>query len=283
MKKILFILSIVATVCCGCWKREGFKYNDSERIFDSWKYTTQNVLAETVNLAFISNAWINGDDSIRRTIEDEYFPYTRIRHEGGDEYGIYDGTSLLFLINTGGKSIDDNDANWLITKYDTYSRYVQTAPLFYTSEKHTRMDIRHTGDNEWNVRLDSATCDGSTSDWTISVPGTETPVNLFETQYTLSGTGVYLFDGTSFNSDNTNSSVTMRYTLTEPIRQQVDTKPLFEFGTVDIVVSKAGFNDITVRAEIFSDDKYTITHNYNGVTTITTVNGNTSSTTTHND
>lgn len=285
MKKIIFILSIVATVCCSCWKIDGFRYNDRESIYNSWKYTTQNVLSETVNLAFISNAWINGNDSVRRAIEDEYFPYTRIRHEGGNEYGIYEGTSLLFIINTGGKAIDEDDASWLITKYDVYSRFVETAPIFYTSDKHTRMDIRHTGDNEWNIRLDSATCDGSTSDWTISVPGTETPVSLFDTQYTLGGTGVYLFDGTAYNKDGTyaESPVTMRYTLTEPIRQQVDTKPNFEFGTVDMVVSKAGHNDITVRVEIFSSDRYRITQQQNGVTTVTNIDGNTSSTTTSND
>ena len=283
MKKIIFILSIVATVCCGCWKIDGFRYNDHEGIFNSWKYTTQNVLSETVNLAFISNAWINGDDSVRRAVEDEYFPSTRIRHEGGNEYGIYDGTSLLFIINTGGKAIDEDDANWMITKYNVYSRYVETSPIFYTSSKHTRLDIHYAGNNEWHVQLDSATCDGSTSDWTISVPGTETPVDLFKTQYTLGGTGVYVFEGSAFNGEYISSPVTMRYTLTEPLRQQVDTKPHFEFGTLDMVVSKADYNDITVHVEMLSDTKYTITQTHDGVTTTTTVDGNTSSTTTNNN
>ena len=282
MKKIAFILSIVAIVCCGCWKTDHYKYNDPERIFNSWKNTTQNVLSETVDLAFISNAWISGDDSVRRAIEDEYFPYTRIRHEGGDEYGIYEGTSLLLIINTGGKAIDENDANWLITKHAMYSRYVETSPIFYTSSKHTRMDIRHTGDNEWNVRLDSATCDGSTSDWTISVPGTETPVSLFETQYTLGGTGVYVFDGTAYDGNTyVESPVTMRYNLIDPLRQKVDTKPNFEFGTVNMFISKAGHNDISVCAEILSSNKYRITQKQDGVTTVTNIDGNDSSTTTN--
>ena len=279
MKKIAFILGIAAIVCCSCWKLDHYKYNDPTRIFNSWIYTTQNVLSETVNLAFISNAWINGNDSMRRAVEDEYFPYKRIRHEGGNEYGIYEGTTLQYIINTGGKAIDEDDANWLITKYETYYRYVETAPIFYTSGRHTRIDIRRTGNNEWNIQLDSATCDGSTSDWILSVPGTETPVNLFETQYTLGGTGVYVFDGTAYNGDTyVESPVTMRYNLIDPLRQKADTRPYFEFGTVDMVVSKAGHNDITVRVEILSSNKYRITQKQDGVTTVTNIDGDDAST-----
>ena len=248
MKKIILALVLISVVCCGCWKTEDIVMTQYG-IFESWHSATASILNESVNPAFISNAWINGNDSVRRAIEDQYFPNTRIRHEGGDEYGIYEGTSLLLLINTGGKAIDDTDANWLITRYSNYTISSEPAPSFFTSGRHTRLELRHTGDNEWTVNLDSATCDGSTSDWILSAPGTETPVTLNDIPYTLSGGGIYLFDGTSFDSSYTYSPVTMRYTFSEPLLHKLESRALFSAGIMDIILSKQDCDDKTVHVE----------------------------------
>ncbi len=257
MKKIAIILSIVAAVCCGCWKTESFVMPQYS-IFDSWNFATRSVLTDYVEFAFITNAWINGDDSVRRAVEDEYLPYQSIRHEGDNEYGIYNGSTLLLLIYTGGKAIDEADANWLITNYQSGSDYDGTAPIFCYSGKHTRLEIRNTGINEWNVGLDSASCDGSTSDWTISVPGTETPVSLIDVPYTFSGSGIYMIDGTSVDGNYTRSPITMRYTVAEPLNHQVGTPATFESGILDIIVSKADCDDKTVRVD-FSTSDYVLT------------------------
>lgn len=257
MKKIAIILSIVAAVCCGCWKTEGFVM-PQYGIYRSWEFATRNVLTNYVELAFIGNAWINGNDSVRRAIEDEYLPYQRIRHEGGNEYGIYNGSTLQLLINTGGKAIDEADANWLITNYQGGTDYDGTRPIFCYSGKHTRLEIRHTGVNEWNVRLDSVSCDGSTSDWTISVPGTETPVSLTDIPYTFNGSGIYMLDGTSVDGNYTRSPITMRYTVTETLNHKVGTPATFESGILDIIVSKADCDDRAVRVD-FSTGDYILT------------------------
>lgn len=259
MKKALFILSLCAVICSGCWKH-GMHADNGNDIFNSWKNSTQAVLNETVNLAFISNAWINGDDDTRRFIEDIYFPDTRIRHEGGNEYGIYRGTQQLLLINTGGKTIDEDDANWLITRYSNYDQYYSDGirPVFLGSYNHTRLNISRQGIDKWTVKLDSVTCSGSTTDWTITVPDNEIPVSLFNTNFTLSGSGVYLFDGSAYfdNYHHVQSPVTMRYEIVTPVRQRTSDKCLFESGVVDIIVSKESYEDLSLRAEILETDQY---------------------------
>lgn len=259
MKKIALILTIVAAVCSGCWKTEGFEMSQYS-IYTSWDCATRNVLNNYVDIAFISNAWINGDDSVRRAIEDEYLPYQRIRHEDGDEYGVYDGSTLLLTINTGGKPIDDNDANWLITNYVKNSGYDGIEPIFCYSSKHTRAELRHTGINEWTVALDSITCDGSTSDWTLTVPDTVTPVSLFDIPYVLSGSGVYIIDGTSVDGNYTRTPITMSYTFTEPLHHKTGTKSTFESGTMDIIVSKADCDNKTVRVNFNTGDYILTSH-----------------------
>ncbi|MBO7629182.1 MAG: hypothetical protein J6S87_04460, partial [Bacteroidales bacterium] len=138
--------------------------------------------------------------------------------------------------------------------------YDGTAPIFCYSDKHTRLEIHNTGINEWNVSLDSASCDGSTSDWTISVPGSETPVSLSDVPYTFSGSGIYMLDGTSVDGNYTRSPITMRYTVTETLRHKVETPATFESGILDIIVSKADCDDRTVRVD-FSTGDYILTSN----------------------
>lgn len=250
MKRIFLLLTLCALLCSGCWK-DTIQVGNDWRMLDSWKYSTKGILEESVNVAFISNAWINGDDSTRRVIEDLYFPDTRIRHDGGNEYGIYNGTQLVMLINTGGKTIDDVDADWLVTRYDYYETFFDVRPKFFSTQGHTRLNIRSLGGNEWSVALDSITCLGSTSDLTLSVPGTEVPVSLFSTPFTLSGSGTFVFDGYAYDNWNSvESPVTMRYDYSTPMRQKVGDCNNFDRGVVDIVVSKEGEEDIVMYAEV---------------------------------
>ena len=250
MKRIALILTLCAIVCSGCWK-DTITWSKSEQILNSWEYSTKGILEETVNVAFLSNAWINGNDSVRRVIEDNYFPTSRIRHEGGNDYGIYNGTQLVMLINTGGKTIDAVDADWLVTRYEYYQTFFDVRPEFFSSQGHTRLNIRSLGNNEWSVALDSLTCLGSTSYLTLSVPGDEVPVSLFSKPFTLSGGGTLVFSGSAFNNGNfVQSPVTMLYTLSTPMQQKVGNVNTFDNGVVDIVVSKAGEEDRVLHAEL---------------------------------
>lgn len=253
------LLTLCALICSGCWKDTIQVVNDWQ-ILDSWKYSTKGILEESVNVAFLSNAWINGDDSTRRVIEDLYFPDTRIRHDGGNEYGIYNGTQLVMLINTGGKTIDAADADWVVTRYDYYETFFDVRPEFFSTHGHTRLNIRSLGANEWSVALDSITCMSSTSDLTLSVPGTEVPVSLFSTPFTLSGFGTFVFDGYAYDNWNSvESPVTMHYNYSTPMRQKVGDYNNFDRGVVDIVVSKEGEDDIVMCAER-QDGKWKISY-----------------------
>ena len=251
MKKIFFILTITAIVCCSCWKT-GYYKNNRYEIYSSWYTSVKTILNENVDFAFISNAWINGNDSVRRIIEDNYLPYRRIRHEGGNEYGIYNGANLILTINTGGKKIDDPDANWLITRYGNYDiiEVQQAMPTFLSSNAHSRMSISNMGGNAWRVNLDSASHGGSTSNWTSTADGTETPIHLMENDFSLEGSGVFMYEGTSFDGTNSPSPVTMQYTFTEPMKHNHTATALFSYGKVDFLVTKEGCDDIRFSEEI---------------------------------
>lgn len=264
MKKILFILSICTIVCTSCWKT-GSYVNNAQSIFESWRVATQSVLKQNVHMAFIANAWINGDDSVKRAIEDQYFPTLRLRHDGDNEYGLYRGPQLLMLFNTGGKAIDEPGADWLITQHSIDGIY-NPQPAYFNVPGHPRLNIRNLGGNEWSVVLDSLTCEGSSSDWLISVPGTATPIDLFATPFTLSGSGAFFYEGSNlYNGSYDPIPITMRYNFRTPMRQKVGSFVNFDNGKVDIVVSKEAYDDLILSAEVDEKGKWDI--HYRGTTT----------------
>ena len=262
MKRTLIILGLCAMICCGCWKR-GVHPDNGYDIFNSWNTSTKAILDETVNFAFISNAWINGNDSVRKRIENLYFNTNNIRYEGGDKYGIYRGTKQLLVINTGGKTIDDANANWLITRYSNYDQYYSSGikPVFLGNYNHTQLNIRNIGNNKWSVKLDSLNSSGSAIDWIIAVPGDQTPVSLFDVNYSLSGSGVFLFDGTTnFDHHDVQSPVTMHYEIVNPLQQTTSNECKFKSGMVDIIVSKENYEDLILSAEIMTTNQWRLVY-----------------------
>ena len=262
MKRILLILSLLSIVCSSCWKTEEIEGTETLtgiKIYKTWRSATESVLNEPVRYAFICNAWANGNDSVRRAVEDAYLPYLRLRDEGNNEYGYYDGTNLIMTVNTGGKNLDEADAQWLVTVYGGYRKYNEPAPAFITSTDHSRLTIKYLGTNQWNVALDSVTCKESTSDWTLTVPGTEVPTDVCATRYTLEGTGQYRNFPYSVNG-----AVTISYTISEPVRHHSTTfYTVFDAGTVDMTATKPEWKDLNVKAEILDTAQVRIT--YRGV------------------
>ena len=262
MKRTILLLTLLALVCSSCWKTEeieGTEIHTAIKIYKSWRSTTENVIDVPVRYAFICNAWANGNDSVRRAVEDEFLPYIRLRDEGNNEYGYYYGTDLFMTINTGGTALDATEAQWLITVYGDYSRY-EPEPAFLSSESLSRLSIKHLGASQWNIVLDSATCEGSTSDWTLTVPDTEIPTDLCATRFALEGNGEYRHFSYFYNGP-----VTITYSITKPLRNHgAASSTRFDAGTVNMTVTKREWNDLNVTAEILNNTQTRIT--YRGVT-----------------
>lgn len=265
MKKTILLLALLAMVCSSCWKTEeieGTEIQTGIKIYKSWRSATRSVIDVPVRYAFICNAWANGNDSVRRAVEDEFLPYIRLRDEGNNEYGYYYGTDLFMTINTGGTALDATDAHWLITVYGGYSRYNENGsdPYFLSSKSLSRLSIKHLGENQWNIVLDSATCAESTSDWTLTIPDTEVPTDLCATCFTLEGNGRYRHFSYFYED-----AVTITYTITEPLQNHgTASYSCFDAGKVNMTVTKREWNDLNVTAEILNTAQTRIT--YRGVT-----------------
>ena len=263
MKRSILLLSLLAMVCSSCWHTEeieGTEIQTGIKIYKSWRSTTESVMDIPVRYAFICNAWANGNDSVRRAVEDEFLPYIRLRDEGNNEFGYYEGNTLVMTVNTGGKALDATDAQWLITVYGGYTRYTEPAPAFLSNGSHSRLSINYLGASQWNIVLDTATCAESTSDWTLTIPDTEVPTDLCATRFTLKGNGQYRHFTYSYEG-----AVTITYTIAEPLQNHgTASYSSFDAGKVNMTVTKREWDDLNVTAEILNTAQTRIT--YRGVT-----------------
>lgn len=258
MKKNIFIIIVIALVCIGCGREKlGNLTQRGKEIHDSWHEATFNLIENDVIPAFYLDAWIKApNDSARYRIEDQFFPYYKIRQETPNVYTIYNGAEKMLSINTYGQSLTEAGSHWRIEKYNPSDYYYGNRPLFYSSyPKGEQLNINKDGE-QWRIQMDSTENWGSKCDWHIK-PLTNDGGILFATKnYTLSGNGVYEYWNGIF----------LRFDIEKTITRKEALGQSYSFdGIVQLIAQQKSSDDIVVRAE-YMGNLMSIT--YRGVTEI---------------
>lgn len=258
MKKNIFIIIAIALVCFGCGREQRGKLTQrGKEIHDAWEKATFDVIETDVIPTFHLDAWINADnDSIRYSIEDQYFPNYRIRPEEDNVYSIYYGSVKMLIVNTFGQSLNDEGSHWQISKPTPDEYYNGTLPQFYFfgGEK---LHLSKDGE-QWRIQMDSTECYGSSCDWHIKPMANDGDILFSKEIYTLSGNGLYKY---------MSSNVLLQYNIEKTILRE--TQYIYNCcsdGIVQLIARQQDFDDINVRAEYLGDNRVCIT--YRGVTEI---------------
>lgn len=254
MKNNILIFCLLALICIGCGHDERGKLTQrGKEITDSWDFATKEILNHAVLPVFQINRWIDGNDSVRRAIEDQYFTYQKIRYDGDGIYGVYYGANRLYAINTQGASLSDNGADWIITTLQPYRAdpYLIAIPEFAISRDSCSLHIRNAGNGFWNIELDTASFYGSTSNLRISFPNGIEWSDFSDAQYALEGNGCYAFKGSS------NEEIFLHYQIDETLSRGTS---WWEAGTLTLCASTAGEDDINVKTIFLGNNSFRITY-----------------------
>lgn len=260
MKRNIFIIIGIALVCFGCIReKRGMLTQRGKEIHDSWQEATFDVIETDVIPAFHLDAWINADnDSIRNRIEDQYFPYYRVRQEETNVYSLYNGSEKMLTINTYGQSLNDEGSHWLIAKYNPdYFEYGQL-PQFYTFPIGEKIHLSKDGE-QWRIQMDSSECYGSSCDMHIKPLANDGDILFAKEIYMLSGNGLYEY---------MSGPVFLQYNIERPLLREASYGHFFycSDGLVQLIASQQSFDDINVKAEYIGEYRVCIT--YRGVTEI---------------
>ena len=260
MKKNIFIIIAIALVCFGCGREQRGKLTQrGKEIHDSWEKATFDVIETDVIPTFHLDAWINAEnDSIRYSIEDQYFPNYRIRPEENNVYAIYYGSVKMLIVNTFGQSLNDEGSHWQISKPTPDEYYNGTLPQFYFfgGEK---LHLSKDGE-QWRIQMDSTECYGSSCDWHIKPLANEGNILFAKETYTLSGNGLYKY---------MSGDVSLQYNIERNILREAPYEYGYCYcndGVVQLIAHQQDFDDINVKAEYIGDNSVSIT--YRGVTEI---------------
>ena len=252
MKKNIIIIIAIALACTSCYREERGKLTQrGKEIHDSWMIYTQEIIEKTIVPTFQMDAWINGNDSIRRFIEDTYFPYLRIREEATNEFALYDGVQKILTVNTNGSALGDDGASWVININNarTYESDYGQIPMFLAYPPQWQMLVNKTNDQQWNISLDSTRSYGSECNWQLALPASDTLVYFSQQAFSLAGNGTFKYAG----------DVYLRYTIDETLQHQGDKLP-WNRGIVSMIArfidpetNEIPTDDIHVKAEYIGD------------------------------
>lgn len=260
MKKNIFIIIAIALVCFGCIReKRGRLTQRGKEIHDSWQEATFDVIETDVIPAFHLDAWINAaNDSVRNSIEDQYFPYYRIRQEETNVYALYNGSEKMLTINTYGQSLNDEGSQWLIAKHNPSEYYYGALPQFYSFVEGEKLHLSKDGE-QWRILMDSTECYGSSCDMHIKSLANDGDILFSKENYTLSGNGFYKY---------MSSNVFLQYSIEKTILREASYGHFFycSDGLVQLIASQAGEEDIKVQAEYLGEYRVCIT--YRGVSEI---------------
>ncbi|MBO4655297.1 MAG: hypothetical protein J5644_07110 [Bacteroidales bacterium] len=260
MKRNIIIIAVIALVCLSCVReKRGMLTQRGKEIHDSWQEATFDVIETDIIPAFHLDAWINAtNDSVRNSIEDQYFPHNRIRQEETDVYALYNGSEKVLTINTYGKSLNDEGSQWLIAKHNPdYFEYGKL-PQFYTFPQGEKLHLSKDGE-QWRIQMDSTECYGSSCDLHIKSLSNDGDILFAQEIYALSGNGLYKY---------MSGPVFLQYNIERPILREAS-YGLFLYcsdGMVQLIASQQDFDNINVKAEYIGEHKVCIT--YRGVSEI---------------
>lgn len=257
MKRTLFIITVIALVCIGCGReKRGMLTKRGKEVHDSWLQFSQEIIQKTIVPAFQMDAWINGNDTIRRKVEDTFFPYMRIREDFVNVYSLYDGAERVLSINTNGKTLADNGVTWEICTYNLTPGYDNGArPQFMSIPDHWYLTVTKTDNQQWNIQLDTAACMGSNCDWQLTLPARDTLVYFYHGEYSLTGKGTFKYSGDVF----------LRYNIDETLQHDGKLYPWYK----GIVSMNANFIDASTHQAPLEDIHVKAKYGYNGEVTIT--------------
>ena len=249
MKRTIFAVVVLAILFSSCdqGEKRGMLTHRGKEICNSWQVNTDRILSEVLNESFHLNAWIGANDSLRHVLESQYFVDTRIQEDGENVYGIYTSNGTLIMsVHTNGTQLSDADAAWEIHSvpqgcYDA-ALYSMFAVAFFRTENIFYLTAQ--GNNSWNFTTDSASCAGCMLDLMVSMPGISVPYDIMNQRFTIEGEGLYIF-----NSEDKNAPVSLQFNVEQPLCNAATGVSNWNAGSVALVASKSGYDDIHVEAE----------------------------------
>ena len=258
MKKNFLIIIVIALICMSCGHEERGKLTQrGKQIHDSWLMYTQQIIEKSIVPAFQMSDWISGNDSVRRVIEDNYFPYMRIRNENTNEYSLYNGAEKVLTVYTAGMNLDDNGASWIIRTeianpgYDNGQR-----PLFMSISPFWDLYVTKISDQQWDIQMDTASSSGSECNWQLTLPASDTIVYFTQQEYTLAGNGTYKFSGDVYLHYNIDASLQHNGTMFPWYRGIISMTARY----IDCTTNEPYTDDIHVKAAYYDDGEVKITY-----------------------
>ncbi|MCK9339009.1 MAG: hypothetical protein PHQ33_01200 [Bacteroidales bacterium] len=253
MKKLAFLnILLLLIVCNSCeWQEAEERGNLTQRgkqIYDIWDYSSQSILNDFVDKAFIFNAWYTANDSVKRIIEDQWFPYYKIRNDGNGKYGLYSGTTLDFSFETNLQSLTDSSANWTITRHNSYlemNTYYSCEPIINS------VKINYTNNMEWDIRIDSNSNSNSSALWHLHISGNSVPESISLADYELSGHGVFAMQNyESIGGRYGNAPTFLEYEIAENFAHSPGAN--WERGSVDILLYNEKAESLEIKGTILN-------------------------------
>ena len=259
MKKYILIFCILSVFCTSCiWERGDKDRRPTQRgkeIHDGWFSVTDYVLNSSVQTAFYLNAWLAADSSERIAIEDQYFPYQRIRVDEDGNYQIYKGEQRISTINTHQTLLSDIGSAWEV-------RYLNDDELeqkygFYLG----CMTVSCVENGCWEISSDWPVSPedylpvtGDTISWMLRLTAAATPMKLSETPYQLEGTGTFRLGYAVLN-----------YQIDTPIQQAANQWGRLDWtgGQVSLTAKMYQREDVEVGAEYIGNGQVRI--DYKGI------------------
>lgn len=258
MKRYILIFCILSVFCTSCiWERGDKDRRPTQRgkeVHECWFSFADYVLNSSVQTAFYFNAWLAADSLERIAIEDQYFPYQRIRVDEDGNYQIYKGEQLIGIINTHQTLLSDIGSAWeVIYRYDDLmSKYG-----FLCSG----MTVSCVENGCWEIASDWLVAQedhyhllGDTLSWNLRLTAAATPMKLSETPYQLEGNGTLCLGYAVLN-----------YQIDTPIQQAANQWGRLDWtgGQVSLTAKMYQREDVEVGAEYIGNGQVRI--DYKGI------------------
>lgn len=258
MKRYILIFCILSVFCTSCiWERGDKDRRPTQRgkeVHECWFSFADYVLNSSVQTAFYFNAWLAADSLERIAIEDQYFPYQRIRVDEDGNYQIYKGEQLIGIINTHQTLLSDIGSAWeVIYRYDDLmSKYgFLCSGMTVSCVENGCWEIA----SDWLVdQEDHYHLLGDTLSWNLRLTAAATPMKLSETPYQLEGNGTLCLGYAVLN-----------YQIDTPIQQAANQWGRLDWtgGQVSLTAKMYQREDVEVGAEYIGNGQVRI--DYKGI------------------
>lgn len=255
-------------VCCSCDKDfyTEQKTTRGKAISEVWFNSTKCLFDNMIDPAFKMNAWINGDANLKLYIEDNYFPNRQIKLFDAEtgKYEIIYANKVLCILTTNNVSLAEEGAEWEIRTFPPYQDedFASAMPDFCYVDSVNAVTIKNLGNYQWAITEKDNKLANSILDMVLAIPTDSiVPINILAKEFTLSGSGSFVYAGSDFEDSEKGSPVTLNFAITKPLVHNGKSTLKWQKGDIGFTASKAGRDD--VKAEV-SYDNNKIVVNYGG-------------------